>query len=404
MRYGWALIISGWTVLLLCFADAVAATGSGVADYNCQCTLSNNAAITSSVTSCLPESECTIQDLSKIQQFGQTFCPSVRASQSTTQARTTTASTSPRESSEASTSSQSTVATSRIQQTPQPSPTTSASNLLGAGIPGTNWKPVHNSPNTNRGPAIEAVCITLLIIAASVVAFRIYARLKTRQLRQVAQGLGWDEFFACFVLVLVGGIVATVIVGVKYGMGKHQDHQTSAQIVKIIQVIYSFTLIIVLSFGSLKVSILCLYLRMTPERSHRITLYCLIGVVVVNMIAVLFVRNPTGSILWSIANPDKKTNIFLCTPIADFWTLDRIIANKMRHREQDALHRYRLDGYIHKLMECFRRSHRLGTANPRPLQAEGTDRKKDWSLHPHWNQFYVGRLRYQSGQRLRDLD
>lgn len=34
--------------------------------------------------------------------------------------------------------------------------------------------------------------------------------------------------------------------------------------------------------------------------------------------------------LWSMANPDPKTNIFLCTPISDFWTLDRIVSNKMR--------------------------------------------------------------------------
>ncbi|KAL8999018.1 MAG: hypothetical protein Q9169_002016 [Polycauliona sp. 2 TL-2023] len=300
--------------LLLCFADAVAATGCGVADYDCQCTPSNNAAITSSVTPCLTKSDCTIQELNKVQQFGKTFCPAVRAAtaRSSSSTRSITAIASPRETLKTSITSRSSDGASATRVASPPTTTTSTPNLLGAGFPGTNWQPVHDSPNTNRGPAIEAVCITLFILAATVVAFRIYARLKTRKLRQVAQGLGWDEFFACLVLILVAGIVATVIVGVKHGMGKHQDHQTPAQIVKIIQVIYSFTLIIVLCFGALKISILCLYLRMTPERAHHITLYILIGFVALNTFAVFI------------------SNVFLCTPISDFWDLERIVATNMR--------------------------------------------------------------------------
>ncbi|KAL8673211.1 MAG: hypothetical protein Q9168_002363 [Polycauliona sp. 1 TL-2023] len=246
--------------------------------------------------------------LSEIQQFAQTFCPSVRAAG----ARSTSASASAPATSKASITSRSPDATSTAKPASSSATASSEPSLLGAGFPGTNWKPVHNSPNTNRGPPIEAVCITLFLVAASVVAFRIYARLKTRELRQVAQGLGWDELFACIVLVLIGGIVATVIVGVKHGMGKHQDHQTPGQIAKIIQVIYSFTLVIVLCFGALKISILCLYLRMTPERTHHITLYIIIGFVAVNAFCVLI------------------ANIFLCTPIPDFWNVERIVATNMR--------------------------------------------------------------------------
>ncbi|KAL8696593.1 MAG: hypothetical protein Q9224_002715 [Gallowayella concinna] len=201
----------------------------------------------------------------EIQEFGQAFCPAVLASASKpiTQAQSTTGSGRPHETSKASHTSRiirpastATLKASSAASTP------SVANLLGAGIAGTKWSTVHNSPNINRGPAIEAVCITLFLIAAIVVAFRIYARLKTRQIRQAAQGLGWDELFACIVLLLVGGIVATIIAGVRHGMGKHQDHQTPHEIVKIIQV-------------------------------------------------------------------HHQTNIFECTPISDFWNLNKIVTNSM---------------------------------------------------------------------------
>ncbi|KAL8815529.1 MAG: hypothetical protein Q9223_005338 [Gallowayella weberi] len=250
----------------------------------------------------------------EIHEFGETFCPAVLASASRTiaQPQATTASESPQETSGASHTSKLVRPASTASFEASPAATTSSvANLLGAGVAGTRWSSVHDSPNTNRGPAIEAVCITLFLVAGIVVAFRVYARLKTRQIRQAAQGLGWDELFACIVLLLVCGIVATIIAGVRHGMGKHQDHQTPHEIVKIVQIVYAFTIIIILCFGSLKLSILCLYLRMTPERTHRIALKFIMVFIVVNTIAVLF------------------TNIFECTPISDFWNLNKIVNNNM---------------------------------------------------------------------------
>ncbi|KAL8950218.1 MAG: hypothetical protein Q9222_003736, partial [Ikaeria aurantiellina] len=140
---------------------------------------------------------------------------------------------------------------------------------------------------------------------------QIYARLRTKQLRQNAQGLGWDELFACMALLLAAGVVASIIAGVRFGMGKHQDHQTAAELVKIIQVIYSFTLLVTLCFSCLKASILCLYLRMTPEKLHRRIIYVILGIIGVNTIAVFF------------------GNMFECTPISGFWDLNKIFKNTM---------------------------------------------------------------------------
>ncbi|KAI4211034.1 MAG: hypothetical protein LQ351_006154 [Letrouitia transgressa] len=59
---------------------------------------------------------------------------------------------------------------------------------------------------------------------------RFYARYKTKQLRQVARSFGADEWFALAATILSGGVMGTVIAGVKYGMGKHLAHQTTYEL------------------------------------------------------------------------------------------------------------------------------------------------------------------------------
>lgn len=56
--------------------------------------------------------------------------------------------------------------------------------------------------------------------------------------------------------------------------------------------------------GTLKLSILSLYARMTPVASHRLTLYILMGFVVAHDVAALFPA------------------IFACSPISEYWDLD----------------------------------------------------------------------------------
>ncbi|KAL9594468.1 MAG: hypothetical protein Q9219_007017 [cf. Caloplaca sp. 3 TL-2023] len=100
----------------------------------------------------------------EIQQFAQEFCPNhlATASASATQASlmSSTASSSQSPMSVASTA----------------TPTASATEIptrLGAGMDGTNWQDVPGeTPDHNRGPAIKGVCVSLFVIAASVVAFR----------------------------------------------------------------------------------------------------------------------------------------------------------------------------------------------------------------------------------------
>ncbi|KAL8934128.1 MAG: hypothetical protein Q9216_006061, partial [Gyalolechia sp. 2 TL-2023] len=228
--------------------------------------------------------------------FGEEFCPQYLATASN--AATQTRSSDP-----------SALSTASTAVGP---PTATSKSYLGAGMGGTNWQSIPGkTPDHNRGPTIQAVCITLLVLAAGVVAFRIYARLRTKKLRQVTQGLSWDELFACIALLLLVGIVACISAGVRFGMGKHQDHQTASDLVSVIKIIYAFTLIITLAFCALKLSILCLYLRMTPEKTHRIAIFAVMGFVIAYTIAVFL------------------ANTFLCTPISGFWDLESIFANQM---------------------------------------------------------------------------
>ena len=104
-------------------------------------------------------------------------------------------------------------------------------------------------------------------------------------MRQAVKGLWWDDWFAMAALVFTGGITADIIVGTEYGIGKHLPASTTPEELRsIIKIVYAFVVIVTASFGALKMSILCVYLRMTPERYHKTILYvCMVFVVAHNI-------------------------------------------------------------------------------------------------------------------------
>ncbi|KAF6225245.1 hypothetical protein HO133_010442 [Letharia lupina] len=108
---------------------------------------------------------------------------------------------------------------------------------FGAGTHGTTWGNLPADPsNANRGPAFEAVSIILLSVAALVLAFRFFARIYTKRVRQVVRGVGPDEWFALMTLIITAGVTADIIVGTEYGMGKHMSlNETSAQLSAILK-------------------------------------------------------------------------------------------------------------------------------------------------------------------------
>ncbi|KAF6230615.1 hypothetical protein HO173_011152 [Letharia columbiana] len=306
---------------LPCFSTAIATTNCGDTDYVCQCTAAHAATIRSSVTACLAKSTCSLGDLEKIQTWSNTFCPSVLSSASAASASSTSSTSSSTSASPSSTTSDRSgstssavpvvIASSTSASASSTSSVSPAVETFGAGTHGTTWGNLPANPsNANRGPAFEAVSIILLSVAALVLAFRFFARIYTKRVRQVVRGVGPDEWFALMTLIITAGVTADIIVGTEYGMGKHMSlNETSAQLSAILKLVYVFILLITVSFGSMKFSVLFLYLRMTPERSHKIAIYIIMGFVVAHEISSL-----VGA-------------IFQCVPIDAFWAAENPLQN-----------------------------------------------------------------------------
>ena len=60
-----------------------------------------------------------------------------------------------------------------------------------------------------------------------VVAFRFFARLYTKSVRNTVKGISWDDWLVVFALAGTAGITANIVVGTKYGMGKHLSPDTN---------------------------------------------------------------------------------------------------------------------------------------------------------------------------------
>lgn len=115
---------------------------------------------------------------------------------------------------------------------------------FGAGTEGTNWGNLSAKPSkANRGPAFEAVSIILLAVAALILAFRFFARMYTNSMRQVVK-VGADEWLALIALLITAGVTSDIIVGVKYGVGKHMSTDTTgSDLVNMLKVGYVVALL-----------------------------------------------------------------------------------------------------------------------------------------------------------------
>ena len=216
-----------------------------------------------------------------IQAFSDTFCPNVLSSS------TTSASPSPTGPSLA--ESQQSIPTASSTSS-APSAVNTVVAKFGEGTPETSWGRIPTQRHGNRGLALEAVSIMLLCVAAVVLAMRFFARVYTKHARKTIKGIWVDDWFALAGQIFAVGICADIVVGSQYGMGKHlPPDTTTAQLTSILKIVYAFVAILTACLGALKMSILFLYLRMTPRRSHRIMIYVVMAFVVAHNIPAQFV-------------------------------------------------------------------------------------------------------------------
>jgi len=154
------------------------------------------------VTGCLTKSPCTISDLQskrkqslesltarrllqppEIQTWSNTFCPNILASSS--QSATPDATSSPSSTGQAAPST--TTSSSSTSSLGGSSTATAAGgsvSAFGANTLGTTWGMIPQSDSTaNRGPALEAVSIILLCVAAMILALRFLARINNKSMR-----------------------------------------------------------------------------------------------------------------------------------------------------------------------------------------------------------------------------
>lgn len=88
-------------------------------------------------------------------------------------------------------------------------------------------------------------------------------------------------------LLLTAGVTADIVVGGEYSIGRHLPADIGrGEMVGIFKVIYAFVVVVTAALGAVKFSVLCLYLRMTPDRRHRRVIGWVTGVVVLRYLVV----------------------------------------------------------------------------------------------------------------------
>ena len=175
----------------------------------------------------------------EVQAFSNTFCPSVLVSTLTPPA-TAAASTSSSSLPTASAGIAAAPTTAQDISTTSPAANPAAT-AFGANTPGTAWGNIQDSDSTtNRGPAFDAVSIIMLCVAAMVMTFRFFARIYTKSMRNTIKSVSWDDWLAIAALIGTAGLTADIILGTKYGMGKHLSSTTNVpELVNLIKVILS---------------------------------------------------------------------------------------------------------------------------------------------------------------------
>lgn len=129
--------------------------------------------------------------------------------------------------------------------------------------------------------------------------------------------------------------------------------------------------------SALKLSILCLYLRMTPDKSHKRIVYTMMGLVTAHNIAALFVS--TSSPLYAPQDPPPEAKFikpFLPVCGISLQTSFRILEHPLACAQQPALRQHPCSGPVQRLVERFRGCHHLAPPYPGGVETQGSLRSK----------------------------
>lgn len=150
--------------------------------------------------------------------------------------------------------------------------------------------------NDNLGPGLQAAASTFFALAAVTLLLRCYVRLR------IAKAFGLDDWFMVVSTIFYALNTSSCLAGVKYGTGQHYWNLQPADLSVATMFWWYCYLSYAWSMIFSKASIAVFLMRITPNRSHRLVIYCALGVSIFCGLVFFFVA------------------LFQCTPVSYFWT------------------------------------------------------------------------------------
>ncbi|PGG98228.1 hypothetical protein AJ79_08937 [Helicocarpus griseus UAMH5409] len=155
----------------------------------------------------------------------------------------------------------------------------------------------------NRHAAIFGVGIGFIVFDSIIIALRIYAR--AFMLR--ALGTDDDLYSLAFNQILNFGLSITIMIGSRYGIGKHVLAIAESDTVPMLKYIWVTRVLYTLSMGLVKMSLLWFYLRLDPRKYMRwavfVVMFFNVGLTLVSFIGALAACSPP-SLFWT--NPSSS--------------------------------------------------------------------------------------------------
>ncbi|KAL3465054.1 hypothetical protein BJX64DRAFT_253690 [Aspergillus heterothallicus] len=148
----------------------------------------------------------------------------------------------------------------------------------------------------NRHAAIFGVGIGFIVFDSIVIGLRIYAR------AFMLRALGTDDVLMIIGAILNFGLSITIMIGSKYGIGKHALAIPESDMVPMLKCIWVTRILYTVSMGLVKMSLLWFYLRLDPRKFMRWAVFFVmffnVGLSLASFIGALAACSPP-SLFWT---------------------------------------------------------------------------------------------------------
>ncbi|KZF22334.1 hypothetical protein L228DRAFT_248004 [Xylona heveae TC161] len=123
---------------------------------------------------------------------------------------------------------------------------------------------------------IIACHAALIAISTIAVGLRLYSRVI------VVKHAGWDDFLCALSYVLIMTVMIIDLVSCDSELGRHWDTLSMKHMEQFLKYQFAVEMLYIAAFMSIKMSYVCLYLRIFPHRTFRIINYCLLAFLTCN--------------------------------------------------------------------------------------------------------------------------